>query len=1399
MKTEKHREVSRLVWVRQGESINVTSVEIAFLREGLVDMVVAGEAVAQPLKSCDVLWQLSPLRPQTGAKRGEYDPPKGGSDFSLSKCGDLVEISEPFQPERMALTHPTPGIRNKCPGISLVFEKEENLAILLNDEVQRKHGVPLSYFRLSENIEKGVQLPSCSYSFHWLEHIVDTPTAIQVSWFRDREIDKRTTSTCPCALQDKTLSMQDVDHLLTDDCKTTEELLASFSGTLSNAEYIVMKLFLANMTRKLPAALVSLSEFGCWIASGQGVSEILSFVQNMHNETVDVNNSSKNTDTYHDLVLVQENQSQSPAVASARIMAGDTKNERKLYNLHSTEEEMKKRVSQKNILGQENQARQSTKVQTYSRNCKQFSNRNQFSTGYGGGGGGGGGGSGGGALAGLGGALAGFFGGLFGGLASLGGSVNSALASQASGALNTLSNLADNLADAATNMDNDLDVNNDIDPDNGGDNGENNNSENGDGNGDQDKDKNMDDDDCDCSDEDNDDDDDDDDDNDDDKSKTTVTTTATTTSLRNPTTTTTMTTSSTTMATTTTTTTTTSTTTVTTTTTMTTQPSDVCLIYPKIQRNKHMVHDEQEGNDCRCIFEKLHDEIKGDAQQYIGQCGQPTNSPDPFDDTPDDQLLPLKEIIEQDVPESAYGSPHMLDTIMVRGGLFRKDLWRDPVKLDDFLTGNYVCGKHYKELGPNWKQTPSPFNRIFRPTRGAPVPACSFPDNVEGAQSHQKAVAANRGSYTSRRNSKAMLAIKHGSFIQLGAPVCSNHKKYLNELDYEYGINRKGYRLKPKTKKPLAEGPTLSQLSAFDDEPLQLSQDYKLRLSQELPAEHAPQQPLQPIKAPNEQKVIEENVKNLLRQAANQLGVTNFYFTSDFRELRPKTKRLRVGAVQKFTDALVHLMAPDDPLELWSLLLGREKGFHWRNVWSVPQMDKLLRSVSESFHQATNKADRIHALALVAPIIPYSQLQNYFPGLSHYYFTQARKVFKRYGFAAREQKTPSGRICLGPDSLKKIDYFVGFLTLPENLVSLPFGTRMLQLSTGDQLQVPSVIRVMAKTRTINTYYKYLQHVKEKDAHGNELDLYQKYFLSRSTLERIMDACVAGTRKTVLGLDSYTYLGVEGTDNFIDLIDRTSMKFLLDKDWVANRIRSFREAKHYIKSDFKLHLKQSSHVARHCTTWALSDPDNQYFLAHSSDHEHDYKCPHCVSIQETIKEVKSEIIDKDWSADELNEIIYLLDHSEVDIEKWIAHQVRTVYQDKVRQDILENLKPGTEIFVIIDWAMKWLPKSGRETQSDWYGKRGISWHVIHVVWRPKAGMPLQTRSYIHVFDQSKQNGGDVSAILIHFLEQLKEELPSVQTAFIRSDNGPHYHQSGLMASVHTISEKNWHLYQTMELF
>ena len=45
----------------------------------------------------------------------------------------------------------------------------------------------------------------------------------------------------------------------------------------------------------------------------------------------------------------------------------------------------------------------------------------------------------------------------------------------------------------------------------------------------------------------------------------------------------------------------------------------------------------------------------------------------------------------------------------------------------------------------------------------------------------------------------------------------------------------------------------------------------------------------------------------------------------------------------------------------------------------------------------------------------------------------------------------------------------------------------------------------------------------------------------------------------------------------------------------------------------------------------------------------------------------------------------------------------------KKAVIENLA-NNQVLIIMDWAMKFLPIGYRETQRDWFGKKGKSWHV-----------------------------------------------------------------------------------------
>ncbi|XP_063418195.1 uncharacterized protein LOC134700982 [Mytilus trossulus] len=108
-------------------------------------------------------------------------------------------------------------------------------------------------------------------------------------------------------------------------------------------------------------------------------------------------------------------------------------------------------------------------------------------------------------------------------------------------------------------------------------------------------------------------------------------------------------------------------------------------------------------------------------------------------------------------------------------------------------------------------------------------------------------------------------------------------------------------------------------------------------------------------------------------------------------------------------------------------------------------------------------------------------------------------------------------------------------------------------------------------------------------------------------------------------------------------------------------------------------------------------------------------------------------------------------------------------------------------VVMDWAMKFLPLLFREKQSDWFGQKGLNWHVTVCVFKDYENQ-LKHRTYVHVMDGVKQDWYSVACMLQHVLLALKKQQPTVTTAFLRSDNAGCYHCSNLWHAVPAISEE-----------
>ena len=104
-------------------------------------------------------------------------------------------------------------------------------------------------------------------------------------------------------------------------------------------------------------------------------------------------------------------------------------------------------------------------------------------------------------------------------------------------------------------------------------------------------------------------------------------------------------------------------------------------------------------------------------------------------------------------------------------------------------------------------------------------------------------------------------------------------------------------------------------------------------------------------------------------------------------------------------------------------------------------------------------------------------------------------------------------------------------------------------------------------------------------------------------------------------------------------------------------------------------------------------------------------------------------------------------------------------------------------------MKYLPQHYREQMSEFFGKRGRSWHVSAVITRLHAEGRYEVECFVHLFNTCNQNSFAVMSVIEHLLQTIKLEYPSINKAFLRSDNAGCYHNGPLILSLPSMGESS----------
>ena len=324
--------------------------------------------------------------------------------------------------------------------------------------------------------------------------------------------------------------------------------------------------------------------------------------------------------------------------------------------------------------------------------------------------------------------------------------------------------------------------------------------------------------------------------------------------------------------------------------------------------------------------------------------------------------------------------------------------------------------------------------------------------------------------------------------------------------------------------------------------------------------------------------------------------------------------------------------------------------------------------------------------------------------------------------------------------------------------------------------MPNVIRTVTKSTLISEYHK---HCKESQFEP----------LSNSTLFRILDARAASQRKSLQGLDNIAADGATAFDLIEKIVDEVE-KVTMASQWAPTARRSLREIKTYLKTDYRLHCKETeSPCPDHCRKFALSDPNDNLFLERCT-HKHHVICDRCQNLDKILSDVENTLKTCEGfrgMEQHRDDLMHDFLQAKDAIFSWKAHILRSENQEKAKLVALKDLSE-TSVLIVMDWAMKFVQLRYREKQSDWFAKRGLNWHISSVISKKNDGQ-YEITSYAHLFDSCKQDWYTVTSILEDLLRTISEKNPEITKAVLRSDEAGCYHNNLLLAAIHDVSKRS----------
>ena len=193
---------------------------------------------------------------------------------------------------------------------------------------------------------------------------------------------------------------------------------------------------------------------------------------------------------------------------------------------------------------------------------------------------------------------------------------------------------------------------------------------------------------------------------------------------------------------------------------------------------------------------------------------------------------------------------------------------------------------------------------------------------------------------------------------------------------------------------------------------------------------------------------------------SREVSPIRYTLRTSWNETSDRTKRQHVRKARQAVSAVLSEVAPEDPGQLWHALSKSQVMQRWFSADTESGTgstdETLLDALASCYKNADHWDTRRQILSIMADKASFAKIQEWIPGLTKYRYMMARQHILLHGRGTPvPSQSPRTRMVVPQE---KLAHFLDFITSPHIIQDLPFGEKVVSLSTKEVIKIPNVVR-----------------------------------------------------------------------------------------------------------------------------------------------------------------------------------------------------------------------------------------------------------------------------------------------------------------------------------------------------